>query len=284
MRSLTLCCLALCCWSEFSVGPACAAPANEPVWLFSEDGANLFVSTVGGAGNWPVVNGALVSTPNTRRSNNLVSQLHFRDAQIELEFLLPHGADGNSGVFLHGLYEVQILASGGKRELTKHDLGAVYGLYAPMVNADLGPGKWQTLKVVFHAPRRDETGALVAKGSITAWLNNKQIHDSVKIGDATSKYNPYEYDTTPYLAEISRVQNRTNTGPLLLQDHDCAVQFRRVRVTPFDDAAYIYAPPKQRSPVHPESALDSSHGSSLPMDAGKDPANSSYSQRMNEGS
>lgn len=242
MRSLTAQYLLLLGLTVFNGIPASAAPAANTVVLFDGSGTNLFVTAAGSASNWPVEAGSLVSTPNTRRSNNLVSRLHFCDAEIELEFLQPRDTNGNSGVFLHGLYEIQILSTEGKQKLTKHDMGAIYGIHAPLVNANRGPGKWQTLKILFHAPRRDETGQLIAEGTITAWLNGKMIHDAAKIGNQGSEYNPYGYDTTPYLAEIHRIQNLKGTGPLLLQDHDCPVRFRRVRVKPLDDAAYFYRP------------------------------------------
>ncbi len=252
MRSLTARNFLLLLGTLISGIAAYAAPAKHIVVLFDGSGTNLFVSSKGSACNWSVKEGALVSTPNTRRSNNLVSTLHFRDAEIELEFLRPSNSDGNSGVFLHGLYEIQILTTEGKERLTNHDMGAIYGLHAPLVNADRGPEKWQTLKILFLAPRYDEEGRLLAEGTITAWLNGEMVHDSAKIGIQGSEYNPYEYDTTPYLAEIQRTSRIKGTGPLLLQDHGCSVRFRQIRVTPLDKMAYQYLPknePLWRSPA-----------------------------------
>lgn len=217
------------------------AVAREPVVLFDGE-VNRFVGSDGEASDWPVGDGALVSTPNSRRSNNLVSRLHFRDAVVELEFLLPPEADANSGLFLHGWYEIQILATASDQAPSKHNMGAVYGVHAPLVNADAGAGKWQKLKLRYKAPRRDTGGRLQAKGELTAWLNGQKIHDAVELGEAVSQYNPYEYDTTPYLAEVRRRQRQSGAGPLLLQDHDCPVRFRSMRVTPLDDQAFVYRP------------------------------------------
>lgn len=247
MRSLTVRFLKFLCLSVIGGIQTNAAPTEKTVVLFDGSGTNLFVSSTGSASDWRVEDGALVSTPNTRRSNNLVSRLHFRDAEIELEFLQPSDTDGNSGVFLHGLYEIQILTTKGKQKLTNRDMGAIYGLYAPLVNADQGSGKWQTLKILFHAPRRDESGQLTAEGSITAWLNGEKIHDDAKVGNQGSEYNPYAYDTTAYLAEIQRIENFKGTGPLLLQDHDCPVRFRQILVKPLDEAAYLYSPAMKNS-------------------------------------
>jgi hypothetical protein len=217
-----------------------APPPPDAVVLFNSRGTNLFVSATGDAVNWPVEDGALVSTPNTRRSNNLVSRLHFRDAELHVEFLLPSHGDGNSGIYLQGVYELQILNSAGRSDPGTGDMGAVYGLYKPLVNAARGPGEWQAYDVLYFAPRRDSAGDLVAEGTITAWLNGRLIHDRVKVGAKTSDYNPYRYDTTDYLATIAKRQRRTMVGPAILQDHDSPVRFRNIWLKPLDDQARLY--------------------------------------------
>jgi 3-keto-disaccharide hydrolase len=217
-----------------------APPPADAVVLFDGQGKNLFVSVTGGAINWPVEESALVSTPNGRRSNDLVSRLHFRDAEVHVEFMLPPAGDGNSGVYLHGQYELQILNSAGKNDPGTGDMGAVYGLYKPLVNAARAPGEWQTYDIIYKAPRRDTDGKLVAEGTITAWLNGRLIHDRVTVCAKTSDYNPYRYDTTDYLATIAKRQERTMVGPLVLQDHDSPVRFRNVWVKPLDDQAGMY--------------------------------------------
>jgi len=215
-------------------------PPADAIVLFDGRGTNLFVSTTGDTVNWPVKDGALVSTPNSRRSNNLVSRLHFRDAEVHVEFMLPSTGDGNSGVYLHGEYELQILNSADKNDPGLGDMGAVYGLHKPLVNAARRPGEWQAYDVRFAAPRRDPAGKLIAEGTITAWLNGRMIHDRAKIGMKTSDYNPYRYDTTDHLATIARRQRRTMVGPLILQDHDSPVRFRNIWVKPLDDQAEMY--------------------------------------------
>jgi hypothetical protein len=217
-----------------------APPPADAIVLFDGQGTNLFVSATGGVVDWPVEEGALVSTPNTRRSNNVVSRLHFRDAELHFEFMLPSVGDGNSGVYLQGKYELQILNSACRRDPGLGDMGAIYGLYKPLVNAASGPGEWQAYDVRFMAPRRDSAGKLVAEGTITAWLNARMIHDRVKVGAKTSDYNPYRYDTTDYLATIARRQQRKMVGPLILQDHDSPVRFRNIWVKPLDDQAGMY--------------------------------------------
>ena len=145
---------------------------------------------LGETSDWPIVGGALVSTPNSRRSNNLVSRLHFRDALIHVEFELPKTGDGNNGVYRHGLYEIQILRSPTPPSRSKSDMGAVYGLHPPRTAAGLGPGKWQSLEICFRAPQTDSAGTLQSSGTITAWLNGRLIQDRAKIAEKASDYTP----------------------------------------------------------------------------------------------
>ena len=222
--------------------PPSAEPPPGAVRLFDGHSAPGFVSTQGGAIDWPIEDGALVSTPNGKRSNNLMSRLHFRDAQVHLEFLLPMEGEANSGVYFQGLYEIQILASDKDTQLGVGDMGAIYGLHAPRVNAARGRREWQTLDVRYRTPRRDASGKITEDGTITAWLNGRLIHDRAPIGEQTSDYNPYRYDTTPYVAAIAERQQRTLTGPLMLQDHDSQVRFRNVWILPLDEQGGFYDP------------------------------------------
>lgn len=219
----------------------CADPPRGAIVLFDGRGANQFVSSSGEAIDWPAEN-ELVSTPNGRRSNHLVSRLHFRDARVHVEFKLPAAGDGNSGIYLQGQYELQILDPEKSAKLGRGTVGAIYGLHAPRVNAARCPDVWQAFDVCYHAPRRDTADRITQIGSITAWLNGRLIHDHVTVGERTSAYNPYHYDTTGYLAAIARRQQRTMTGPLILQDHDCPVRFRNIWVLPLDDEAGYYDP------------------------------------------
>jgi hypothetical protein len=230
-----------------------AVPPPGAVRLFDGYSPPEFVSSRGGTIDWPIENGALVSTPNGRRSNNLVSRRHFRDAQMHVEFMLPPEGDANSGVYLHGLYEIQILAGDENAELGVGDVGAIYGLHAPRVNAARGRGEWQSLDVCFRAPRRDANGKICKDGTITAWLNGKLIHDHAPVGERTSDYNPYRYDTTQYVAAIAKRQERTMTGPLMLQDHDSPVCFRNVWILPLDEHSGLYDPAlKELTPLAKE--------------------------------
>ena len=99
------------------------------------------------------------------KANNLVTTEKFGDVELYLEFLIPQGS--NSGVYLQGLYEVQIFDSYGKEALSTSDGGAIYHRWidgkpvagsAPKVNASRPPGQWQSYHVWFRAPRFDASG------------------------------------------------------------------------------------------------------------------------------
>jgi len=214
------------------------APPKDAIVLLGSD-TNEFLSKHGEAINWPLEEGVLTSTRGEGRSNHIVSKLHFRDADIHVEFKLPPKGSGNSGIYIHGNYELQIINSVGKEKLDQGDIGAVYGFAPALVNAGQGPGKWQVYDIRYRAPRRDKDGTIVEEGTITAWLNGQKVQDATKLGEPRSKYHPYRYNTTDYLKTIWEKQKETSVGPLFLQDHDNAVKFRNVWVKPLDEKAFV---------------------------------------------
>ncbi|MEX0936935.1 MAG: PVC-type heme-binding CxxCH protein [Pirellulales bacterium] len=218
-------------------------PPEDATLLFGE-GTNLFLGKDGGPPNWPVVDGALVSTSASTRSNHLVSKLHFRDADVHVEFMVDEKASGNSGVYLHGQYELQILDSFGNDSPTMEDIGAVYRFAPPRVNAARPAGQWQVYDIRYRAPRRDAHGEIAEPGTITAWLNGQKVQDETEVGEPRSPYHPFRYKTTPYLDAIAQRQLTTRVGPVFLQDHDSPARFRNVWIRPLDDTAFLYEPPE----------------------------------------
>lgn len=216
------------------------APPKDAIVLFDGEKANLFLSRTGGDVSWPIEDGALVSSRGGGNTNHIVSRLHFRDADIHVEFMLPEKGSGNSGVYIHGNYELQIQNSYGKEKIGNGDMGAVYGFSKPLVNACRKPGEWQVYDIRYRAPRRDETGKIVEQGSITAWLNGKKVQENMRFGEPRSVYHPFRYGTTEYLKTIWERQKTTMTGPVFLQDHSNPVRFRNVWVRPLDDHAFVY--------------------------------------------
>ncbi len=217
------------------------SPPKDAIVLFDGE-KNLFVSMAGGQVDWPIEEGTLVSTRGKVRTNHLVSKLHFRDAHIHVEFMLPENSPGNSGIYLHGNYEVQIFNSHGKADPDMGDMGGIYGFAPPLTNAAKKPGVWQVCDIRYRAPRRDEQGKITEEGSVTAFLNGVKVQDNTRLGEPRSRWHPYRYGTTPYLEKIWEDQKKTMTGPVFLQDHDAPVRFRNVWIRPLDELAFLYEP------------------------------------------
>ena len=216
-------------------------PPKDAVVLFDGSENLHFVSKTGRDIDWRVNKESLVSTRGQTRSNHICSAWHFRDADIHVEFQLPSKGSGNSGIYIHGNYELQIIHSHGQQKLNQDMVGAIYGFHKPLVNAARPRDQWQVYDIRYRAPRRDTEGKIVKEGVITAWLNGKKVQDNATVGEPRSKYHPYRYNTTPYLQEIWKQQKKSSVGPVFLQDHDNAVRFRNVWIRPLDDRARRYA-------------------------------------------
>ena len=215
-------------------------PPSDAIVLFNGEDANHFLSMKGEAIDWPIEDGCLVSYRGGGRTNHVVSKYHFRDADIHVEFMVHPKGSGNSGIYIHGNYELQIFDSFGKDKPGKGDQGALYGFAKPLVNAARKAGEWQVYDIRYRAPRRDSSEKIIEEGHITAWLNGHLIHKDTRFGEPRSKYHPFRYGTTPYLQTIWAKQKQTSVGPVFLQDHSSPTKFRNVWMRPLDDKAMLY--------------------------------------------
>lgn len=146
----------------------------------------------------------------------------FGDCQLHVEWASPDppvGQDqdrGNSGVYLMGLYEVQVLDSYQAQTYPDGQAGALYGQYPPLVNATRAPGQWQSYDIVFHGPRFDKAGKLTRPARATVFLNGVLVQDNSELtGPTTHKARP------PYQAHAEKL-------PLGLQDHSHPVRYRNI--------------------------------------------------------
>ena len=177
--------------------------------------------------------GVLVNGP-TGRTRNLVSKQKYGDIEAHLEFLIPQRS--NSGVKFEGLYEIQIYDSYGVQQPKAMDCGGIYPRaelkpkyhylddgVPPRVNAARPAGDWQTLDVVFQAPRFDAAGKKVANARfVKVVLNGQIIHENVEVKTPTGH---------------AWRDREIPTGPLLLQADHGPVAFRNVRVRPYSGKA-----------------------------------------------
>jgi len=210
-------------------GPAPTAPAPIPAdatVLF--DGTNLDAWTDGD--RWPVADGLA-----TVRDTDISTREAFGDCHLHVEFRTPADTRGkgqqrgNSGVFLMGRYEIQILDSfedGTDDPLTYPDgqCGAVYKQRPPAVNASRRPGEWQMYDILFTAPRFAADGALATPGRVSVLHNGVAIHVDTEILGDTAWHMPPTYRPHP------------DKLPLRLQNHGNPVQFRSIWIRPYAPA------------------------------------------------
>lgn len=229
-----------------------SAPApSDAVVIFNGGRTDRLVAADGTPCNWPVVDGALVCDPSKQeRQQGLWTKLHFRDAQIHAEFMIPPrdpklAETGNSGLYLHGLFELQIIDSFDTPMSSMTLTGSLYGFRPPLVNASRPRGQWQTFDIVFRAPRRDAKGQPIEPGSVTAFLNGVLVQNGTTFLRHVSKWTPLYYRTTPYAVKIRESLLATECGPLQLQNHESPVRFRNIWIRPLDDKAFVFEPGKK---------------------------------------
>lgn len=196
---------------------------KEKVYLF--DGTDLSGWKSRWSGNtpdWKVEDGIA-----TVGHEDIVSDYQFSDAHIHVEFRIPDMPDctgqakGNSGVYVHGCYEIQVLDSYGIENPHNDDCSGIYSIQAPLCNACLPAEEWQTYDIIFRAPRFNQYGEIAEDGRITLLQNGIVVHNNFILPNVTPGG----------ITENRRIAK----GPLMLQDHGNAVSFRNVWVMPLCD-------------------------------------------------
>jgi hypothetical protein len=208
------------------IEPATASTQESPgrapsdaVVLF--DGKDLlrWVHKDGSAAKWKVENGYAEVGAKT---GYIYTRDSFGDCQLHVEFaepVPPKGESqerGNSGVFLMGLYEIQVLDTYENKTYADGMASAVYGQYPPLVNASRPPGQWQSYDIVFHGPRFDPQGKLLRAARVTVLHNGVLVQDNVELSGPTA-----HGERPPYKAQPEKL-------PLALQDHGNPVRYRNI--------------------------------------------------------
>ena len=166
---------------------------------------------------------------NILKTGEMASKQQFGDCQLHVEWASPAVADGdalnwgNSGVFLLGKYELQVIESHDSKIYADGIGGALYGQAPPLVNAARKPGEWQTYDVIFTAPRFDGE-KLVSPAYFTVLWNG------VLVQNHTASLGPMQHRA------VATYNSRETTGPILLQTHGSAVRFRNIWVRPLKPA------------------------------------------------
>lgn len=178
-----------------------STPPSDAVVLFGGQDVNGWTDSKGKPSRCEAIQGTMVCQTGT---GNQVSKEKYRNAQIHLEFAVPNMPDrngqlrGNSGVFLQGEYELQVLDSFENPTYAHGMLGGLYSQAPPLANVARKPEEWQAYDIVFHSAKCDANGKVNRKATVTALLNGVLIHDHV---------------------EIESTKGGCEAGPLMLQDH-----------------------------------------------------------------
>lgn len=213
---------------ESTQDKAGSAPADAVV-LFDGTDLSKWISTDGQTPTkWEMKDGAMRPT---RGSGMIQSRQEFGSCQLHLEFATPAEVKGsgqgrgNSGVFLMGQYEIQVLDSYENTTYPDGQAGALYGRSKPLVNASRKPGEWQSFDIVFHRPVF-ENGKVMKRATFTVFHNGVLIQDNIQLSGGTGWNGRHS---------ISSYVPHGDKGPLKLQDHGNPVLFRNIWVRELKD-------------------------------------------------
>lgn len=224
-------------WPQHSMDrpqPPVVAPAkyvaegrpSDAVSLFDGKDLAQWRSDKDGPAAWVVKDGYFQVAPGTGMIHTAQA---FGDVQLHIEWSAPTPPTGesqergNSGVFLQGLYEVQVLDSYHNPTYADGAAGSLFGQYPPLVNPARPPGQWNVYDIVFHHPRFDPSGKVTAPARVTVFFNGVLVQDDVPLTGPTAYQQRPPYTVTP------------DALPLALQDHSYPVRFRNIWVRELSD-------------------------------------------------
>jgi hypothetical protein len=203
---------------KVNAGSPGGAPSDAIV-LFDGQDLSQWQSERGTEAKW-AVEGDVVTVNGT---GSIMTKEEFGACQLHVEWATPAEVKGsgqgrgNSGVYLQGRYEIQILDSFTNKTYFNGQAGAFYSHNAPLVNVSRAPGEWQTYDIIFHPPVAGANGQPVP-GSFTVLHNGVLIQDHIPVmGEATT---------------AAKFSGLTAKGPLILQDHGNPVRYRNIWIRP----------------------------------------------------
>ncbi|MGE9313927.1 DUF1080 domain-containing protein [Niabella sp. CJ426] len=197
---------------------AADAPADAIVLFNGKDLAE-WQTEDGKPAKWKVEGDAVTVVKGT---GVIKTKRAFGDCQLHVEWRTPAEVKGegqgrgNSGIFLMGLYELQVLDSYKNRTYSNGQAGSIYKQTAPLVNASRKPGEWQTYDIIFTAPRFNKDSSVKSQGRITVLHNGVLVQNSTAIWGATQ-----------YIGIATNTWHKEKE-PIVLQDHGDAVSFRNI--------------------------------------------------------
>lgn len=211
---------------EFSTQEGVGSHPSDAIVLFDGTSLDQWQSVRGGEPNWQLTDGLAVTVKGG--TGDIRTRREFGSCQLHIEWSSPNEikADsqgrGNSGVFLMGLYEIQVLDSYENQTYADGHAGAIYGQYPPLVNAMSPPGRWNVFDVVFEAPSY-HMGELAAPATMTLFHNGVLAHLR-QVMQGPTKHRELASYASPHGPK----------GPIVLQDHGDPVRFRNIWVREMD--------------------------------------------------
>lgn len=197
---------------------------SDAIILFAGDDLSKWKDVDGDAAQWTVENGHFTVNPGT---GNIQTKQNFEDVQLHLEWKTPKKivgegqGRGNSGIFLQGRYEVQVLDSYDNETYSNGMAGSIYKQHMPMANPTRAPGEWQEYDIIFKAPKFDNDGTLESPARVTVILNGVIVQHDVELDGPTVYIGHPEY-------------KKHGPAPLVLQDHSNLVSYRNIWIRTID--------------------------------------------------
>ncbi|HEY0679484.1 MAG TPA: DUF1080 domain-containing protein [Chitinophagaceae bacterium] len=194
-------------------------PPSDAIVLFNGKDFSEWTTENGSSIKWKIDDNAMVVT---KGSGNINTKKKFGDCQLHIEWRTPNVIEGqgqgrgNSGVFLMGRYEIQVLDSYNNRTYSNGQAGSVYKQYIPLVNASRKPGEWQSYDIIFIAPRFNDDGSLKSPAYFTVLHNGVLIQNHVQLKGITFNSGQPHY--------IKHAEKEA----IELQDHGNPVSFRNI--------------------------------------------------------
>ncbi len=197
------------------------APSDAIVLLSADQPFGYeWINTEGTEPAWDFDQGVATVKKGT---GTIETKRRFKDFQLHVEWRSPSEVigesqgRGNSGIFLQGIYEVQVLDNFNNRTYRNGQAGSVYKQYAPLVNACKAPGIWQTYDIIYTAPRFNDDGTYFTHPRVTVIHNGVLVQNHVELRGPTEYIGIPEYSIKPH-----------GDGPIVLQDHGNPVSYRNI--------------------------------------------------------
>lgn len=198
-------------------------PANAPsdaIVLFDGTNLNEWTNGKGEPAEWVVADGCVTVKKGT---GTMKTKRQFSDYQLHIEWRTPaevvgeSQGRGNSGIFMQGIYEVQVLDNYNNRTYRNGQAGSIYKQHPPLVNVCKAPGVWQTYDIIYTAPRFNEDGTYFTPPVVTVLQNGVLVQNNVKMRGPTEYIGIPEYTVKKH-----------GPGSIELQDHGNPVSYRNI--------------------------------------------------------